>query len=264
MATNIWQGTDGNWDTGANWSNAAKPAANDVCIFPSTNSQSVTLNHTDENAIDVDLLMLAPGYVGSIGASGSYLYISADQVAHHGSGALWYRDGDGTTDEFLMDGPGTANLDGTSIANIRILRGTVTFAGSLAAPTLVEVGFTASQTSDANLIITAGAGTTVAMNQWGGSVTNASIVTTANVSAGIHTVTVDGAITNLNMTGGTCRYDGSATIAAAVLRGGVLDLSRGDRLVTVTNLTIYPGADLKYNKETVTFTNPVVDYRNVK
>ena len=268
MATQIWQGSTGDWDTGGNWSGAAKPGNNDTVIFPASNEQAVTTGHTDENAIDPDLIHIQEGYDSDIGGSGSELYISGDLIRHEGGGALWLKAGDNAVDEIVINtqpaaaGATNATLIGTGTTDyskIVVLRGRVTLGANMAeagAGMTLIVGKRNNVTGDA--IVTAGSGTTyLVVRQYGGTLTNESAITTLEMTNGV--LSQDTAtITTVNMTGGVLNYLFGGTIATVNLYGGLFDPTRSGVAKTVTTLNVYGG---EYRDNSLTTYTTINDYR---
>ncbi len=92
MATNIWQGTNGNYDTAGNWSNGAKPAAADFVVLDgNVSQQSITSGHGDESAVSIGGLWCKSSYRGDFGSSSTPWDISFDGTTYilwEGSGSL--------------------------------------------------------------------------------------------------------------------------------------------------------------------------------
>jgi len=265
MATQIWQGSTGVWDTGGNWSGAAKPGANDTAIFPASNTQAVTSGHTDENGVDVDLLWIQEGYDAAIGGSGSELYISADKVVHEGGGALWLKAGDTVTDEVIINatsasaGMTNATLNGTGTTDytaITVLRGNVTIGGTLSNVTTLTIGKRTNPVGDA--IVTQSSGSTVVtVWQYGGSYTTDSAITTCNLINGV--INQDTATTTtLNQFGGTFNYLFGGTITTVNLYGGLFDPTRSGVAKTISTLNVYGGT---YRDNALTTYTAINDYR---
>ncbi len=92
MATNIWQATNGNYDTGGNWSLGAKPAnTNFVVLDGNVSQQSITSGHGDESGISIGGLWCKKSYRGDFGSSSTPYDISFDagtSIIWEGSGSL--------------------------------------------------------------------------------------------------------------------------------------------------------------------------------
>jgi len=265
MATQIWAASDGVWDTGANWSGASKPGANDTVIFPANSTQAVTSGHTDENGVDVDLLWIQEGYNAAIGGSGSELYMSADKIIHEGGGALWFKAGDTVTDEVIINaqssssGMTNATLNGTGTTDytaITILRGKVALGATLSTLTTLTIGSRTNAATDASVTMAAGS-TATTVWQYGGTFANDSAITTLNLINGI--INQDTAtITTVNMFGGTLNFLFGGTITTVNQYGGLFDPTRSGVAKTITTLNIYGG---EYRRNALTTYTTVNDYR---
>ena len=94
MATNIWQGTNGNYDTGANWSLASKPVnTHFVVLDGNVSQQSITSGHGDESAVSISGLWCKRSYRGDFGSSSTPWDISfsgspGPYIVWEGSGSL--------------------------------------------------------------------------------------------------------------------------------------------------------------------------------
>jgi len=252
MASGHWTNGAGDRDinTATNWSGGAAPSNNENMIFQSGFSSAGSGPNVDMAAltlIDLDKLIIDPGYTEDVGSSGGQLDISADHVWHRGSGKLWYKDGSGTTDLVTIDS--TASSPTTSVFDVsagtvtrtQILRGGVTLASGVTA-TNVDVGMRSSVPGDANVTIGA-TGTVTALNQWGGTCTCSRAVTTATINAG--TLNQDTAtITTLYVYGGRVNFKFTGTITTVYLYGGILDFTKGGGAKTITTLYRTPGTQL--------------------
>ncbi len=92
MATNIWQATTGNYDTGGNWTLGAKPAnTNFVVLDGNVSQQSITSGHGDESGVSIGGLWCKRSYRGDFGSSSTPWDISFDASTYilwEGSGSL--------------------------------------------------------------------------------------------------------------------------------------------------------------------------------
>ncbi len=259
MATRVWQSSDGDWDNAASWTGATVPVSNDVVIFPSNNSVSVTSNQGGQTAVDLDALIIHPSYNGDIGTSGTPLLISADKVLHEGTGTLYYTDGDGTTDHVIVNSTNrtdAAVFSGTSLSRITALRGKITLDSSLAALALLEVGYFTSRSSDANVVIETAAGAITDCYMSGGQVDCGAAVTNLYQSAGkfIQNEAAVSAITNIYQFGGQCVYNTDQNITLANILGGELDFSQNARQLTIALLKVWPGAKVINPTDRITVT----------
>ncbi len=92
MATNIWQATTGNYDTGGNWTLGAKPAnTNFVVLDGNISQQSITSGHGDESGVSIGGLWCKRSYRGDVGSPSTPWDISFDAgtyILWEGSGSL--------------------------------------------------------------------------------------------------------------------------------------------------------------------------------
>jgi hypothetical protein len=258
MATKTWDSGDGAYDTGFG---GGQPASNDTVIYPASNTQAVTSQHTDENAVDCDLIWWQQGYDANIGSSGNELYTSADKLIFEGGGQLWFKAGDTVCDLTIIKArPATSaitsvNLNGTGTTDytdVRIQRGNVAIGASLSTMTSLWIG--------RDTIVSIAAGTTITdYRQSGGSVTCHSTLTNAEIQGG--TFNLDTVVTGtaFDVRGGLVNILFGGTHPLINVYDGMLDLTQSGSLKTVTTLNMW-GGDYKTNA-LVTFTNPVNDYR---
>lgn len=255
MATRVWQSSDGDWSNTASWTGATVPISNDVAVFPDNNSVSVT-SGLSQAAVDLDALIVHPGYTGDIATSGSHLTISADRVLHEGSGTLYYTDGNGITDLFILNASGgAAVVSGTSLTRVLAMRGQLTLDASMSSLTDLEVSFFNSRASDALVTIENGAGTITNLRMNGGTVVSSAVITNLYMQGG--TLTQEnpaGAITNINQLGGRVIYKSASTIALAQIMAGILDCGQDARALTITLLRLWPGASAIIPEDIVTVT----------
>lgn len=255
----VWNGsTSALWELAANWTPAVIPAASERVLIPA-GTQSIDATGANDKALTS--LYIAPGYTGNIGASGTRLTMSAVDLVHKGSGKIWLTEGAGTTTNVVIDAPGNndaIDISG-SLTNFYLIRGTATLAGS-GSYTLIVVGHRNSQAGDATLTISGSGGTQTRVLQYGGRITNGSIVTTLDQLAGEFIQQVGTAITTANVGGGgTARlqYESNSTMTTArTLAGGTLDVAKNrNAVVTVTSLFQFPGSVLIEDPQLLTVTN---------
>lgn len=261
MATQAWGGgVSGSWDTAGNWT-SAKPGNNDTVLFPASTTQAITSGHTDENAIDVDLLWVQEGFDQDIGASGSELYISADLLKFEGGGRLFFKAGDTVTDLAIIKARAASSgitsvvLNGTSTTDytdVRIQRGKVSVGANLSTMASLRVG------GDSDVTIAAGS-TITDYAQYAGSVTNNSTLTNAVICDGIFNQDTVVTGTTFDVYGGQVNILTTGTHPLINIYGGFVDFTRSANLKTVTTLNVF-GGDYKTN-ELVTFTNQPNNYR---
>jgi len=252
MASGHWTNGGGDRDinTATNYSGGAAPGNSEDMRFISDFTGGSTGPNTDMAAltlIGLALLYVGEGYTEDIGGTGNDLDISANHVWHRGTGKLWYKDGSGITDLFTVDStapsPTTsvANITGSAVTLLQVLRGGVTVDGA-GTVTNVVVGQRTSGQTDANLTLTTGT-TVTDLKMYGGAAASSKAVTTATVFGG--TLTQDTAtITTLYVFGGRVNFNFAGTITNVYHYGGVIDVTRSGGAKTFTNYYKAPGARL--------------------
>lgn len=198
---NVYKGTDGSWTTAGNWTQGA-PAAGDNLIISKDTTTAIIGG--DQDADLLASLTVETGHAAAIGTTAIPLQVQATLANIFGTGSI--------------------HLTGT-IATLNLANGTNT-----------HLGYDNAGTNAAAL-------TTVVVTSGSPRIVN-SAITTCTVSGGTLTYGDPGrattAITTLNLKGsGKCVYNSNATITAANLYGGTLDLSQETRAVTITTLTVY-------------------------
>lgn len=259
MALSIWTGAvSDDINLAGNW-NGGVPGAADTVIVPAEASRGMQTNM----AALLDTIAswyIHKGFRFNIGATGNQLDVTVTKFVDHGSGETWYKDGGGaspTAQVQIRKPEGVMHLDGDTITSIYALQGQVFLDAGLGATALLDVGHNGDIANDARVTIAASGNTIAALNQWGGNVKCGSLVTAADVHAGVYEQSSDNlAITTLNLYGGTVRYNSTATLGTARCRGGVLDLLDDAQIKTVTDLWMYPGSRvIEDDGEIVTISN---------
>jgi len=143
----------------------------------------------------------------------------------------------------------------SSIVNVN--RGSVGIAiypGETSTVPTLRVGFETNVSSDAT--VRCGTGVTLTtIEQSGGKLTVNSAITTLNMTDG-ELFILSGACTTLNIDQGAVRYISSGTCTTVVVgSGGVLDFRQDIRARTVTNLSLHAGSEFRDPHGTVTLTN---------
>lgn len=88
MTANYWQGTDGNWNTAANWSLTLVPTAAHEVIFDGRVSQSVTTGPTTKGVV-YPLLHVKSSFTGSIGLAAERIHCQPTKVIFEGTGTMY-------------------------------------------------------------------------------------------------------------------------------------------------------------------------------
>ncbi len=253
MATNIWQGTTGNWDTGANWSLTVKPVTGDFVIFDGDISQqSVTSGQDNEGAVLLSGLWSQPSYRGSVGTSSLRLVVGfqADkQLVWRGAGSLHL-----TSDANVRVVCDSANLlDAVSLYGLEdeiiCKRGKVIVTATHAA----NVGHLRVIGGIVELLEN---GAFDILRSWlvSGEVINNRPIDTGGaewvVSGGLWTQSTNGSTSNaLTLTGGRVVWNTGTTLAVAEQYGGFLDFADTGEEKTLGKLTIF-GGDFRLSTQT--------------
>lgn len=282
MATRTWIGTDsgneGDWDTAANWSGAAVPVDGDDVYFENS-SQGVTEGF-DQADIALASLNIGQSFTGAIGDADDYLDIGAAAVRigywdgpgnrPNGSGRIKLNldDDDNTAATVIIEDTGTpTDADLPSVQLLLIGASTVEIrkgsAGVACAPgetsvlTSAHVGYTTNISGDADLLIGAGC-TITTITKTGGDLILKCAVTTLTNDDGDLMTTGSGAITTVNVNGGTAVLNAIGTIAALnVQDSGIADFTKSAQARTVTTPKVDPSGTIKYDPNVVTMTNKI-------
>lgn len=269
MATRYWQGGDGNWDTVANWG-GTKPVDGDTAIFPEGVSIGVNAG-LDQGGVDLALMYIHPRFTGSIGSSGSPLFIAGNLILHEGPGALYIEsDAGGVTDKIdelrinctnasTIVEIGSNAADAGDVVKIVVDRGNVTIKTniSLDAAARIECGHKGNVDGDVALAIAAGAGTLATLVQRGGHIMSDDIITALYKSAGM-LIQDTAKITTGDIFGGVLEYNHRVVGGDAIalrMHGGTLDLTQTADEKTISTLETHDGSTLIYNNNLHTFTS---------
>ncbi len=246
MATNIWQGTDGVWDTAGNWSNGAKPAAGDFVILDGSISQgSVTSGQDNESAVSLAGLWSLGNYRGSVGTSATLLDIGFQantEMVWRGSGAL-HLSGD-ANGRYICDSPNA--VDAVSLYGVEdeiiVKRGrlivTATHGANITALSLV---------GGICELLENGAFDVAGARMTGGEVLNSRPMDAAGapfwlVNGGHWHQKLNGATgITLNMSGGLLTWDTTTALNEVLQFGGFMDFTNTGQAKTLSKLTIYGG-----------------------
>lgn len=274
----------GHWDTAANWSGGAVPVASDDVVVDLPGA--VIASGLAQSSVVLNSLLVAVGCqigrpesnpAGYFEYRATYLAIgvaTATFTADVGSSSCLFRLDPGshtTTINVLGMGPPASSatyalqIKGSgSNYTLNIQQGIVGVAvdpGEVATLPTVRVGYENSPSSDVVLVLGSGC-TNTTINQFGGSVTVNSSVTTWNATAGSQTVLGAAAVGTFTVwpasgQASLVTYESTGTITTLVLAArATFDCERSLLGRTVTNCTVYAGATIKDGFRTVTFTNP--------
>lgn len=263
MADTIW--TNGNADrdhnNAANFSGTVPQGTGTLFYLPdfSAADSGPNVNMAAHTAVDQDGIFVGEGYTQDIGASGNDMQISADRVWHEGSGKMWFKDGDGTTDQVIVRSTApdptksVMNITGATVTKLDVLRGGVEIDGS-GTVTNIVVGQITSNASDANLTIASSATISTLLEQYGGNTGCNAAIPTVRMMGGILTQAT-ATITTLYVFGGTVNFNFAGTITDVFHFGGMIDVTLSGGRKTFTNYYWYPGAVLKSTPDLLTVTN---------
>jgi len=252
MATTTWQGgVDGDYTDDGNWS-GAHPANGDTAIIDGAVAIDTNVaNDGDELAT----IYVASSRTADIGALGNPLELQTDTLVDRGIGDTHFQstDAGGTAHTALVicDKPkGTLYLDhdgNSDITRVVVLRGNCVIAGTATLTIAkLDIAYKNNPQTDANVTISAGCGATTLVNMIGGKLASAAVLTDLILNGG-EVEQKTAAITTLRQTNGVCKYMTSATITAAYVLGGQLNLTESAHVHTITQLYQFPGAEVLYN-----------------
>lgn len=267
--------TDQLYSTPGNWSNGTVPTLTDNAILEGGRTQNSMLGETITIDFDGLIFHVKSNYTGDVGETGTHLAWdnavakALAKIELYGTGKYWIDlAADATCDECNINADGVqttdhVNLGGAGIWTlVNVLKGLVNFNATNAGAVEVRTGWS-RHPNDAIVVFGSSARVTT-IDQNGGRITNAMTnnITTWDVNAGSARVTgAAGTITNLNVNGGTFRWDpsgGTPVITTLkVRRGGIMDLSKSGDERTITNAVVFPGGILDVHgvEDQVTFTN---------
>ncbi|HUX15565.1 MAG TPA: hypothetical protein VMW52_03780 [Phycisphaerae bacterium] len=280
--TRLWLGNDsgneGDWDTAANFDPAGVPVTGDTVILQRS-SQSVTAG-LDQSAVTLAALRIEQSFTGLVGTLGDPLIIGATAVnlgEHFGPSAapagsqginldlrgastITVANSAAASPSAESTLPPVRLLTDNASSVLRVRKGKVGLA--INSPTAVStigtvsVGWSASQSTDADVQIGPGV-TLTTLEQTGGSATLRCAATTVTQSAGALLTDGTGAITTHTITGGSAILNASGTITTLNLDGGRADLTRSRAARTITTLAARSGStgQISYDPAVVTVTN---------
>lgn len=249
MATRTWTGTSStDWHTTGNWDEGAVPTEVDDVYF---NGQQATQGVTASADIEFDTLnvgedfgynMFNSGNPGAVNNNAGA--VDATLVDYRGTGDCYLQAASGQTinlvnvnttnrrqTAFQIGGAGTVD-------QLNVLRGHCTVQSSIGTLTFCLISYVENVIGDA-ILVWEGSGSGFAeLRQVGGRSLLQSGVTTVHLHNGKIEVTT-GAITTLNVCGGTFIYNSNGTIIGTVNQaGGIVDLSQNvlGKEITLYNL----------------------------
>lgn len=273
--TGTWSGTgnttsnvgNNSYNTAQNWSTDAVPVATEDVIFDTgTVAVKWGLNQSAVAIADFRVMTGCSSQFGQfINGLPHYLRIDPDLFRYEGSGTLAMFDiGSANISPYIKatgspaTGRHTVYIKGSNIATVFVDKGNVGIApldADTATVATVQVGYSATQASDSNVTIGSGV-TLTTLNQLGGICELKCAATTATVAAGSTSLTTtgSGAITTLNVYGGSVYLNSTGTITTLNIYGGTVYLSKNRSARTVTTTNLYNGATL-YTGSWITHTN---------
>lgn len=254
--------TDRAWTNGAadrdlgtagNWTGATAPVSNDRAFFTSdvtSANSSPNTGMADLTAVDLALLEIQDGYNQDIGSTGAPMDISAGIAHMFGAGTLYYKDGGGTTDFFLIDasrsrasGIKSLELSGTAVSNLANRRGWVDILASATVTTIAN-GHVGQATPDAKTTIGSGCSVTNIF-AFGGIVECAStLVTGAHVHAGARYTQTTVVVPTLYVyPGAHVTLTVSGTYTTIYHYGGIIDGLQGSSKVVTNYYRLFKNED---------------------
>ncbi len=275
MANPYWTGAStAVWSTNGNWSPATAPADTDTATFDQLATQGV--DGSDQSTIELSALYIWSTYIFAFGSNASPLIVDATLVEigrasrsstvgqHSGRINLSLPD---VASTILVFGTKTSSTDSGkepvriktgANANKLIMTGSgrVGIATDLIADT---AQFSEIACLSSGAIINVGSGTTLTKwRQEAGTGNLFGPATTLQQESGTLNTYGSGAYTTINV-GGTANLGSSGTVTALNINAsGIVNMLGDSRAKTVTTITMYPGATLRYDPNVVTVTNPIV------
>lgn len=252
MSSRNWLGTGatpGDLNATDNWSAGTVVVSDDEALFPSNAPVGPSSDMATLTAVDLDLLQVMQGVTYSIGGSGNHLDIDADKVEYRGtSGKLWLKSGAGTTDWAVVNSTAADpvahdcfSFTGATLTHLDLLRGYGTIESG-ATVTEFVVGQYNRNTSEAKLVIDAGATSLPLGEQYSGVVLASTAVGIVRIDGGTWTQLV-GLPTTLRCTSGLYIGKASGTITTVyAYKDAVLDFTQASGVTTITTLYKHPSA----------------------
>jgi len=248
------------FDNAQNWVGGVAPVNSDYLIFDNGSVPCCYNINTSLTGITIDI---EPGYSGTIGlplinATGSTWYNEYRTTNLTLAGGTVIINGPSVRRVNLAFGANTANVrvlatgsrfdsyipvvlltGGNGSSELDITKGDVSpafFTGTSATFPTIKTSFASSAKNDVTLTCGAGAVLTTITKNGGKLLVNSNVTTLTQGPAGGTTEIDAGAITTLNVQGGTVAYNSVGTLGTAtVYGGGVLTFDGDPRAKTVTN-----------------------------
>jgi len=275
------------WDDVNNWDTGALPGAGAGENVYIENADAEILYGLDQSGIANTLDSLNVGlsftgkigYDGASGFAGSYLQIKATaiKIGYNYTGgspsgsSLVMIDSGATASAITVEGSGLSAsqikqsirlLANNASTNINVLKGSVGVAqdvGETATIGILFLSYSASRSTDANVIVGEGV-TLTTLTKNAGTCYLGCAVTTVNNDFGSLNTFGEGAITTLNMNGGVVSLSSSGTITTLNIIGGIADFAKSLTARTVTTLKIGIDGSLIYDPSVLTLTNDIAAY----
>lgn len=265
MATTpIWQGGDGNWNTGSNWSTGSAPGADNNVVFDGSTNVSVT-TVPSTTTTNIALLQTDRTYSGDLGGSGNEIVLLADKIIHEGTGTLWWNSNTGTskTDSIVVNSTNTTNaatIGGDEVEYITVNGGRVTISGSLSTDCNLIIG------SSGIVDVTANGSLTASTLTMGGGICNSNIDWSSAVVSGGTFTQATTEVASLTCTGGTCYLNfrdpsGSEITGDLIVQNtGVVDLTQNNAggFLIDGSLFVTGGGTLRFFQGQLTVTGNIV------
>lgn len=248
----VWVATGASpalWTTDANWSPANAPTDSENIRIPAgtapINATGMTSN------INYGSLFVERGYQYDLGTSAARVSGAFAQIVHYGNGVLYFDgtvgSGAGSTPLITVaSGRGNAlaaNLDGTAFSVVKVLRGTVQLAQTMAALARLELGYITDPTSDAVVHALANSNALTKVVQRAGRLESSRLITLLQQLSGTCIQMEGQAVTEADV-GGTLNYiSGSTLVTCRVGERGHLDVTSGRGVAgAITTLDLAPNS----------------------
>jgi hypothetical protein len=263
-----WTGaSDLLWTTAGNWNPSGAPGAGNDVQIPSGTTGPISMTGMSDLALGV--CRVDKGYLHDLGTSGTRLISSFTSFVHEGAGKLWFGAGAGTTARIIIANSqrglvDAADIGGSNITELICLRGLVRVASSGGTLTRLEVGYITDRLGDVRLILDDNANAVTTLEQRGGFVDSTRVITGLLQNAGTLWQNVGRAITTADIAGNVWYKSNSTITTCRVAETGVFDAATGRTAnLTITTLRLMPGAMFVDDRDMITITNDVQDFRRL-
>lgn len=260
-----WHGNaaDKNWTNSSNWNNGV-PATTvdaDTVIWLANAVDDCELNISQTGNIKLAKVIFEVGCTKNLGENAGTPFIrSVGEIIHQGTGTLYFKDGDNTTDKITIDAPNdilAASIDGNTVTALDIMRGKVNVVATMGSIARLIMGFRNDAVNDVNLTVASGAGTIVEFIQRGGISTLSGAITNALILGGVCNY-LDGVLSTLRLAGGRFNFESNDALTLAHIIAGLFDCNTSGIAKTITQAIVHRDAILNKSIHTTVTTETVL------